>query len=54
LLLKNFGFGVRQIYPREPGNVRDIKVGIRGHDCRSRMQMADKPHHSGRQRHQKK
>ena len=54
LFLKNFRLGFSQIYPRQPGNVGDIEIGTPGHDCPSRVQMADQPHDSDRERHQKK
>jgi len=54
LLLKNFRLGFSQIYSRQPSNVRDVEVGSSGHDCRSRMQMTDEPHDSGRKGSQKK
>ena len=54
LLLKNIRLRFSQIYPRQPGDVRNIEIRSFGHDCRSRMQMTDQPDHCRRKRCQKK
>jgi hypothetical protein len=40
LLLKSVRFLVRQIDPRQSGDVRNIEIRGPGHGCRSGMQVA--------------